>query len=111
MTILFNKALLLAKIEATFDQDPNPDNVNDAFLVINPDFAPDITILERDNVRTSLSNDARAVGRKIGQITFQHEVRNNGDASGATSPRRRSTPPPRASSPSRRTPPTSACST
>jgi len=87
MTILFNKALLLAKIEATFDQDPNPDNVNDAFLVINPDFAPDITILERDNVRTSLSNDARAVGRKIGQITFQHEVRNNGDASGATSPR------------------------
>lgn len=51
---------------------------SDAFLVIEPDFAPDITVLDRENVKTHLSELPGATGRKIAQVTFRHEVRNAG---------------------------------
>lgn len=87
MSILFNRALLLAKAEATFDTDVVPDATNDAFLVIEPDFAPDINSLVRPNVRTDLSQDAIVTGRKMAQLSFGHEVRNNGNLVGTLAPR------------------------
>lgn len=87
MTILFDRGLVLAKIETTFDVDPTPDNTNDAFLVIEPDYTPDITSLTRDNVRTTMSNDAPITGRKIGSMTFRHEVRSNGNLIASVPPR------------------------
>lgn len=87
MTILFNRGLVLAKIESVFDEDANPDATNDAFLVADPQFNPDITRLVRNNVRTSLSPDPHVIGRKIGVIQFQHEVRNNGNVDGTVAPR------------------------
>lgn len=86
MTIIFNRGLILAKIETTFDEDPVPVNTLDALLVAEPDYVPDITQLERDNVRTSFSNDAPISGRKIGSMTFSHEVRNNGNVDASVSP-------------------------
>ena len=86
MTIIFNRGLLLAKIETTFDEDAVPVPSLDALLVAEPDFVPDITQLERDNVRTTFSNDAPISGRKIGSMTFVHEVRNNGNTDASVSP-------------------------
>ncbi len=86
MTIIFDRGLVLAKIETEFDVDPIPVNTLDALLVAEPDFVPDITQLPRDNVRTSFSNDAPISGRKIGSMTFSHEVRNNGNTDGTLSP-------------------------
>lgn len=86
MTIIFERGLVLAKLEATFDTDPIPTNLLDAILVAEPDFVPDITQLQRDNVRTTFSNDAPVSGRKIGSMTFSHEVRNNGNTDASVSP-------------------------
>lgn len=86
MTIIFNRGLVLVKIETTFDEDPLPVPSLDALLVAEPDFVPDITQLERDNVRTSFSNDAPVSGRKVGSMTFTHEVRNNGNVDATVAP-------------------------
>lgn len=86
MTIIFNRGLVLAKIETTFDTDANPVAATDALLVAEPDFTPDITQLQRDNVRTSFSNDAPVTGRKLGQMTFSHEVRSNGNTDASVAP-------------------------
>ncbi len=86
MTIIFERGLVLAKIETVFDTDAVPTNLLDAMLVAEPDFVPDITQLERDNVRTTFSNDAPISGRKIGSMTFNHEVRNNGNTDASVAP-------------------------
>lgn len=87
MTILFNRATLLAKTETTFDTDASPTAADDAFLVEAPDFTPDITVLRRNNVKEDLSPDPTVTGRKLAQITFQHEVRSNGNTDGTAEPR------------------------
>ena len=87
MTILFNRALVLAKTESTFDTDAVPVPSTDAFLVAEPNFTPDISLLERNNVRVSLSNDAPVSGRKLARVTFTHEVRNNGNLDGTSETR------------------------
>lgn len=51
---------------------------SDAFLVIDPDFDPNLTVVERENVTPHLSPDPIIVARKYATITFQHEVRGNG---------------------------------
>lgn len=59
---------------------------SDAMLVEEPDFAPDITVLERNNARVTLSPEPVVVARKIATVTFAHEVRNNGITDGLTPP-------------------------
>lgn len=87
MTILFNRATLLAKTESVFDTDAAPTAADDAFLVEAPDPSADITVLRRNNVKEDLSPDPTVTGRKLAQITFQHEVRSNGNTDGTTEPR------------------------
>ncbi len=78
MTLLTKRALLLAKVETTFGTDAVPDPTNDALLIREPDFSADITTIVRDNVQQDLSPSGVITGRKIGSITFQHEVRGSG---------------------------------
>ena len=80
MTILFNRSLVLAGIEAVFRVPETLAVGDDAILVAEPNFAADVTVLDRNNASTSLSVDPGAAGRKIATVTFAHEIR----ASGAT---------------------------
>ena len=85
--ILFQRALVTADIEATFGVDPVPDPLTDSILAADPDFTADITVIERNFARQSLSPLPIASGRKLAQMSFTTEVRGTGDASGATAPR------------------------
>jgi len=84
--ILFNRGLVLAKIEVTFNVDPTPTPAANSLLVSEPDYSVDPTVLERSNLKSSLSPDAVVVARKVANLTFVHEVRGSGDATGATAP-------------------------
>jgi len=53
---------------------------SDALLVVEPDFSPDITILDRNNVKSAIGAEPGRTGRKIASISFQHEVRGSGSA-------------------------------
>lgn len=86
MSIIFDRALVLAKIESTFRTDAVPDKDNDALLVGNPEVNLDINQLTRDNVRSDLSPLATVSGRKVASMSFTHEVRNNGNTDGTTPP-------------------------
>ena len=59
---------------------------SDAFLVIDPVFAPDVTVLDRVNVKQHLSTDPGVTARKIATVTFQHEIRGNGVTTGLDAP-------------------------
>ena len=83
--ILFQRALVTAEIEATFGVDPVPVPADDALLASDPDFTVDITVIERNFARQSLSPLPIAAGRKIAQMTFVHEMRGNGTT--GTAPR------------------------
>lgn len=60
---------------------------SDAFLVEEPEFAPEITVLERNNARTTLSIEPSIVARKIATVTFMHEIRSNGNTDATLRPR------------------------
>ncbi len=79
--ILTQRAVVLAEVEATFGVDPIPVPADDALLVDEPDFSVDITTIERNFARTSISPLPIAAGRKIASMTFNHEVRSNGSTS------------------------------
>ena len=83
--ILNQQALVLAETEITFGVDPVPDAATDAILAEEPDFSLDLTSIERNFARNSISPLPRAAGRKIASMTFLHEMRNNGDLT--TAPR------------------------
>lgn len=87
MSLLFDRAVLLAKIESSFRTDASPSASTDAFLIGSPDFNLDINQLQRNNVRDDLSPLATVSGRKVASLTFTHEVRNNGNTTGTTAPR------------------------
>ena len=59
---------------------------SDAYLVIDPDYSPDITILDRDVVASHLSEVAGSTGRKLGVMTFQTEIRSNGTTDAVLAP-------------------------
>jgi len=84
--ILFNRGLVLAKIEVTFNVDPVPVPGTDALLVAEPDYSVDPTVLERTNLKSSITPDPVVVARKVANLTFTHEVRGSGDVTGATAP-------------------------
>jgi len=87
MSLLFDRAVLLAKIETTFRTDASPSASTDALLIGAPEFNLDINQLQRNNVRDDLSPLATVSGRKVASVTFTHEVRNNGNTTGSTPPR------------------------
>lgn len=53
MVMLIKKALLLAKIETEYGEDPTPAPAEDAILVSAPNIRPIGEKLERENVRPS----------------------------------------------------------
>ncbi len=87
MTLLFDRAVLLAKVETQFRTDAAPSYVDDALLIGAPEFNLDINQLQRSNVKDDLSPLATVVGRQVASVTFTHEVRNNGNTAGTTPPR------------------------
>lgn len=87
MTMLVDRAVLLAKIETTFRTEASPAASTDALLIGAPEFNLDINQLARDNVRDDLSPLATSPGRKTASVTFTHEVRGSGNADGTVPPR------------------------
>ena len=87
MTIQFTRGLMLAKTEATFNTAEALDAAVDAFEVINPDFAPEITTQRRAVVSNDISPFENLVTRKVGGMTFSLEVKNNGNTGGTVAPR------------------------
>lgn len=84
--ILQQRALVTALAETTFGTENPPSPSTDALLVDEPDFSVDINQVVRSFSRQSLSPLPNAAGRKVGQMTFAHEVRGTGTA-GGTAPR------------------------
>jgi len=76
--LLIKRAILLAKVEVTEGVDASPTPAADALLVNEPDFAPDLTALERNPVRFDIGMLPHIMGRKVGGMTFQKEMRSNG---------------------------------
>lgn len=87
MTIQFNRGLLLAKQETTFNEAVTMSAADDAFEVINPDFTPDITSQRREVVANDISPFEALVTRKVGRMTFSLEVKNNGNTTATLAPR------------------------
>lgn len=86
MPILYDRAVVLAKIETTFGTDAIPTASSDALLVEDPQFSYDVTQLERNNVSATISPETMRVGRKTASVSFMVEVRNNGNTSGTVAP-------------------------
>jgi len=76
--LLTRRALVLAKIESTYNTDASPDQTNDAILVEDPDYSVDVTMLNRNFVKTSLSKLGVKSGRKLASLGFSMEFRSNG---------------------------------
>ena len=73
-------SLLLGKIETTRGVDAGPTAADDAFLVSDLDYQLDPTPLERNNFQRSFSPTPNPVGRKVVNLTFNHEIKGSGDA-------------------------------
>lgn len=78
--VLSNRALMLAKIETTYNVDSLPSAVSDSFLVMNADLKIDPNVLRRNFYKPSLSQLPIFVGRKLASCSFTHEVKGSGAA-------------------------------
>jgi len=87
MTIQFTRGLLLAKTETTFNEAIALTPADDAFEVIAPDFVPDITSQRRAVVSNDISPFENLVTRKVGAMTFQLEIKSNGNTGATVAPR------------------------
>jgi hypothetical protein len=75
--ILTRRAVLLAGVETTYNTALTLGG-GDGFLVENPDYRVDPTVLERNFARADLSPLGHIVGRKLARMTFRTELRGNG---------------------------------
>lgn len=76
--LLTRRAVVLAKIEGTYNVDATPTASADAILVEDPDYKIDVSMLERNNARFDLDMLPATTGRKLATMTFTHEWRSNG---------------------------------
>lgn len=77
---LVKKALVLAKIETQYGEDPTPAPADDAILVSAPDIRPTGEKLERESVRPVLSKLPHVIGKREVEISFSVEVKGSGTA-------------------------------
>lgn len=77
--LLVQRAVVLSKIEATYNLDPTPTPTLDAMLVMEPDYTVDPTVIERNFTRFSLSKLAHRIGRKLAGMKFNSEFKGSGD--------------------------------
>ena len=75
--ILTRRAVLQAGLETTYNTAISLGN-GDGFLVENPDYRVDPTVLERNFARADLSPLGHIIGRKLARMTFRTELRGNG---------------------------------
>lgn len=87
MPFLADRALLLAALETEFNERETTDPATDALEVINPLPNPDVTSSRRNTATTTLSPDESIVQRVVGGLTFQMEVKNNGNTDVTVPPR------------------------
>ena len=76
--LLTRRTVLLFKEETTVGTDAAPVQATDALLVEEADFSLDVKMVERNFYVNHLSPQAQLAGRKLGSITFTHEMRGNG---------------------------------
>ncbi len=76
--LLTRRAIVLAKLETTYNVDAMPSAATDGILVESPDFVSDMNILMRDFTRGDLSPLPHTVGRKLAKMSFTTELRGNG---------------------------------
>lgn len=76
--LLTRRAVVLAKIESTYNVDASPVAASDAILVEDPDYKIDVSMLDRNNARFDLDSLPSTTGRKLASMTFTHEIRSNG---------------------------------
>ena len=78
MTVLLTrKAVLQAALETTFNVAQSVGD-NDGFLISNPTFSIQPSVLERNFVRNDLSPMPVIIGRKLAKMEFETELRGNG---------------------------------
>lgn len=77
--LLMQRAVVLSKIEGTYNLDSGPTPAADAMLVSGPEFTVDPTVLERNFTRFSLSTLPHRMGRKLAGMKFGAEWRGSGD--------------------------------
>jgi hypothetical protein len=75
--LLKNIATVQVVMETTYGT-PVAAGVNDGLLIEDPMYSADVQTLERQFVHSDLSPLAIITGRKIGKMTFSHELRGNG---------------------------------
>jgi hypothetical protein len=76
--LLNQRAVVLAKIESTYNTDPVPTAAANAVLVEDPAYSVDPNVLERNFSRPDLSRLPHAIGRKLASMTFMVEASTNG---------------------------------
>jgi hypothetical protein len=77
--LLTNRAVVLSKIEATYNVDAVPTPAADAMLVSDPDYTVDPTVIARNFSRFSLSALPHRIGRKLAGMKFGLEWKGSGD--------------------------------
>lgn len=77
MPLLTRRAVVRTKVEAEYGE-AEAMGANDGVLVSEPNFAPDLSILQRDFTRRSLSMSPHIMGRKLAKMEFSTELRGNG---------------------------------
>lgn len=76
---IYNKGVVWVKLESTFGTDSVP-TASDAIEVIDPQFEPDFNRIIRQTLEGHMSPKPGQIGRKLGNLTFQLEVKGNGTA-------------------------------
>lgn len=77
-TLLTERAVVLAKLQAAVGTPAVPSPITDALLASEPDYSIDPTVLERNFTRQDLSPFPHLIGRKLASFSFTAEVRGNG---------------------------------
>lgn len=76
--VLSNRALMLAKVEATYNVDSLPVPGTDAYLISNCDVKIQPNVLKRNFYKPSLSPLGITIGRKLASVSFDIEVKGSG---------------------------------
>lgn len=82
--LLSRRALLLGGMETTYNTAVSTTAANDSILVTEPRWSPNVSYLQRNLNRGSISPVAGMTGRKEASITFQTEIRGNGKHASGT---------------------------
>jgi hypothetical protein len=79
MALLTRKRAILAKIEATYGQDPTPTATLDALLMSNLNVSPmEMTLVQRNNIKAYLGNNPQVLAAIYAKVSFDIEMAGSG---------------------------------